>query len=99
MCRYLVGGVVRQFTFHLCPGGNPRSGFSGSDDGEVPASSPAWVITFGVVHRLEGQVVGLVAGPRSPYASHVVTKAERHAIYSIDDSESWWEGAAVGNMP
>ena len=37
---------------------------------------------------------GLVAGRRSPYASRAVTKVERCAIYSIDDGESWQQGAA-----
>ena len=39
-------------------------------------------------------MVGLVAGHKSPYASSAVIKVERHAIYSIDASESWRQGAA-----
>ena len=38
--RYLVGGVVGKFMFHVCPRGNPKFELSGSDDGEVRASSP-----------------------------------------------------------
>ena len=40
-------------------------------------------------------MVGLVAGHKSPYASSEVIKVERHAIYNIDDGESWRQGASV----
>lgn len=51
-------------------------------------------IIFGVVvHGLEGQVFGLVAGSRPQYASRAVTKVERRTIYSIDAGESWRQGA------
>lgn len=53
-----------------------------------------WGIIFGVVHRLEGQVFSLVVGHKSSYASRAVTKVEWRVIYSIDDGESWRQGAA-----
>ena len=80
---------MAQFALCLCPGGNPCFGlFLDRMMARFLRRHPHGGIIFGVVHRLEDYVFVLVVGRVSPYASRVVIKVDRCAMYSIDDGES-----------
>ena len=93
-CRYLVGGVVEQFMFPVCPGGTPDSGFSDRMMAMFLRCHPMGASSLGLYIGWRDKCLDSMAGRRSPHASRAVTKVERRAIYSIDDGESWWQGAA-----